>query len=298
MRLNKGAFKGCTLLTDVTIPNSVKIIGHFAFANSSLEKITIPDSVTEIYGAAFYNCSFKSVTIPENVTKLDVWAFAYNVFLEKVNYNAKDCSVGAYVLINGSQENCSSPFEHCPSLDTIIIGKNVEKIPEAIFTDTYIRSITIPENVTDVGDYAFYKCSNLEKVYWNAKNSGNITMANANRVHIGVVNVFGNCKNLSNVIFGENVEYIPKFLLGNSGGTIDIVIGKNCKRIGEYAFFRYPKCTVYGTVINKITFKEKKGWHYTFPDGTEGQIYEEELQGPKGAAQTMSEVDYLEIYRR
>lgn len=52
-----GAFAGCSSLTDITIPNSVKTIGSSAFYNcSNLTDITIPNSVTRIEDYAFYWC--------------------------------------------------------------------------------------------------------------------------------------------------------------------------------------------------------------------------------------------------
>ena len=55
--IGSSAFYGCTSLTSITIPNSVKSIGANAFSNcSSLRSITIPNSVTSIGSSAFYGC--------------------------------------------------------------------------------------------------------------------------------------------------------------------------------------------------------------------------------------------------
>ena len=56
--IGEDAFRGCNLLTSVTIGNGVKSIGECAFSScSSLKNITIPDSVTEIGWSAFSGCS-------------------------------------------------------------------------------------------------------------------------------------------------------------------------------------------------------------------------------------------------
>ena len=52
------AFKNCSSLTSINIPNSVTSIGGYAFYNcSSLTSIEISNSLTSIESRAFYGCS-------------------------------------------------------------------------------------------------------------------------------------------------------------------------------------------------------------------------------------------------
>ena len=71
------AFKKCTELTSVTIPNSVTSIGYAAFSGcSGLKNVTIPDSVTSIGSCAFWGCGgLTSVTIPNSMTSIGDSAF-------------------------------------------------------------------------------------------------------------------------------------------------------------------------------------------------------------------------------
>ena len=75
--IGKSAFKWCSSLTSVTIPNSVTSIEYEAFELcSSLTSVTIPNSVTSIGNYAFNNCfSLTSVTIPNSVTSIGYYAF-------------------------------------------------------------------------------------------------------------------------------------------------------------------------------------------------------------------------------
>ena len=75
--IGRSAFRECTSLTSITIPNSVTSIGEEAFyACGHLTSVTIPDSVTSIGRSAFAFCSsLTSVTIPNRVTSIGGSAF-------------------------------------------------------------------------------------------------------------------------------------------------------------------------------------------------------------------------------
>ena len=71
------AFKDCTSLTSITIPDNIVEIWYCAFEGcSSLSSITIPNGVTSIGDGAFSGCSgLMSVTIPDSVTWIGEYAF-------------------------------------------------------------------------------------------------------------------------------------------------------------------------------------------------------------------------------
>ena len=70
-------FDGCTGLTKVNLPQSLKIIGMTAFADcKNLTHIEIPDGVTLIGWASFWNCTgLKEIVLPESVTTIQNSAF-------------------------------------------------------------------------------------------------------------------------------------------------------------------------------------------------------------------------------
>ena len=75
--LGYSVFKGCSVLTSVTIPSSVTSIDPRAFEGcSGLTSLIIPSSVTSIGWNAFEGCSgLTSITIPSSVTEIGGAAF-------------------------------------------------------------------------------------------------------------------------------------------------------------------------------------------------------------------------------
>ncbi len=85
--IGERAFERCRSLTSITIPDSVTSIGSSAFSNcSKLTSITIPDGVTSIGDFAFYLCTMTSITIPDSVTSIGEMAFGVCSFLTAVTF--------------------------------------------------------------------------------------------------------------------------------------------------------------------------------------------------------------------
>ena len=75
--IEPNAFRECSALTSINIPNSVNSIGKAAFLGcSSLTSINIPSSVNSIGVGAFSGCSsLTSINIPSSVTSIEDYAF-------------------------------------------------------------------------------------------------------------------------------------------------------------------------------------------------------------------------------
>lgn len=155
-----GTFSHCTNLTSVVLPNSITDIGSLTFSEcSSLASITIPNGVTHIGGSAFESCtSLTSVIIPNSVTQMEHSAFEGCTNLESVRISDNLTTIE------------EGTFKDCSNLVSVIIGNNVQEIKGSssiggAFEGCYrLPAVTIPNSVTKLGDYTFYKCSNLKSI--------------------------------------------------------------------------------------------------------------------------------------
>ena len=148
---SKKLISGCK---NSIIPNdgSVTSIGFSAFENcSELTNITIPSDITLIFPYAFRGCSgLTSVTIPDSVTYIDSSAF-YGC--DNLKYNEYD---NGYYLGNSDNPYVALIRAKNTSISSCIINENTKIIyPYAFYNCSGLTSVTIPNSVTSIGNYAF-----------------------------------------------------------------------------------------------------------------------------------------------
>lgn len=280
------AFYNCTALKDAIIPENVTTIGSYAFYNcTSLESVVIPDSVTSVGEYAFYNCTaVKSLTIGAGVKTVGKEAFKDCVAIEEVHFNA--------VAMNDLSENYA--FYNIGTYGSgikLTIGTEVTRIPNFLFYSVYslktvsfekgskcasignyafcwcenIKDISIPDSVTSVGTYAFYR-SGLTSL----KIGKNVTSIGANAFEwcMGLKSLtipesvtsigfeaFYWCTSLEELNFNavamndlSNNAYVFHYIGKDSGG-VKVTFGASVTKIPAYLF-------QYGTYITSVEFAQ------------------------------------------
>ena len=164
MEIKKEAFEGSEI-TEVTIPESVSIIGAEAFSDCyKLAGITIPESVTAIGNRTFSNCyMLAGITIPESVTAIGDRAFSDCWNLEKIaiHQNVEEIVDNPFQRCNSELEIAvDSGNERFEVKDGVLFDKKEKRLITALGKEKY----EVPEGTKIIGDYAFYECSELSEI--------------------------------------------------------------------------------------------------------------------------------------
>ena len=149
------AFRGCSALKKVTIPQSVTSIGDSAFAGChNLDSVTINDATTSIGSWAFDECyKLTTLSLGKNITTIGDYAFLDCHTLDNVTIPPSVTSIG------------KSAFYRCYALTTLSLGENIEKIGSYAFAECgHLTNVTIPEKVKTIEPYTFGWCTSLKYI--------------------------------------------------------------------------------------------------------------------------------------
>ena len=201
------AFSDCDSLTSVTIGNGVTDIGEKAFYDcANLTNVVVGDiggGSISIGSAAFAKCNLTDITIGDGV--------------KLIGSNAFDSQKSKNVHIFSLVSWCNISFENY-SANPLYQNGNLYMNRELV------TELSIPSNVTQINDYAFYNCASINKV----------TISN-NVISIGN-SAFYNCIGLTSADLGNSVKSIGISAFRQCIKLEQIVIPESVTSIGNYAF--------------------------------------------------------------
>ena len=161
------AFNGCDNLTSITIPTSVTSIGNAAFANChSLTSITIPASVVSIGWGVFSACqALTEIKVDAaNPAYIAIDGVLFDKNMTTVIQRPEKRSETSYTIPSGVTTIAEGAFWGNTELTSITIPNDVSMIGDRAFSHSGLTSVTLPVSVTQIGYSLFWNCKELTDV--------------------------------------------------------------------------------------------------------------------------------------
>ncbi len=205
-------------ITNVVIGEGITSIGYGTFEDHyNLEKVVLPESLRSIGAAAFYKCTcLGDINIPDNIVHVNVDAFTNTSWFDNQPDGPVYVGKSLYKL------------KGIKSKLTIKEG-TVEIAPYAFMDDAgnsneKLRSVSMPDSVTKIGHYAFYKCTGLTDI----------------KISNGLESIgswaFYSCENLKEISIPESVNYIGETAFAGCISVSEITVPETVDEISSWAF--------------------------------------------------------------
>lgn len=212
--IEKGAFGGCTFITNVELPNTIKKVADGAFWNcKALNSLTLPDSVEVIGNGVFLGAGLTSFSWPAAIASIPSETF-------------KDCGkLKSFSVPKGVLTIGNGTFQGCGQLEDLKLPNTLTEIGDRAFQGcASIKSIVLPDNLLKIGNEAFASCFLLEKI--------NIP----NEIAVLENGLFAQCSSLRTFVVPYTIKKIENRVFQGCGKlkTIDLPLSLLC--LGDAAF--------------------------------------------------------------
>jgi len=239
-RVGDWVFYGCSNLTSVSLPSTLKAIGSYAFGACSVQTIFLPDSVRILAGNAFNSCSrLTNISVnPTNTyfsTENGILYSKDKTVLLTYPRGKQDVTFTIPAYVNSIGE---SAFSTCNYLTTVNIPNTVTNMGAHAFSYMQgITSVAIPASITNIKNSAFASCSNLASINLSEGLDSIGTYA------------FDHCIKLTSIVIPEGVSYLGSNSFSYCSGLGSVSIPAGITTLG-YSIFSN------NTSLTYITFSE------------------------------------------
>ena len=217
--IGERAFYSCkSLMTEVSFPESVRIIHNSAFSSSAIQgNLSLPHNLESLGSSAFSSCSglTGSLVIPDRIKVIPSSAFSSCGF------------TGTLTLPNGLEEIKESAFYGTKFKGELSIPSGVSIIGSSAFNGTIFNgTLVLPKELISLGSSAFNGCWRLSGVVEIPENIISVPSS-----------VFSGCTGLEGIKLHKDVEVIEASAFNNCNRLYSIVCeAKNPPTINANSF--------------------------------------------------------------
>ena len=228
----------------VTIPNTVKTLRTYAFANcTGVTTIKFSTKLTTIGAKAFSGCTgITTLSLPSTTTSIKDGAFDYCTKLKKITIPVgvktidwtlfRCCKSLKNIKVAAKNKNYTS-------VDGIVYNKKKTKV---IFCgEGKSGKVTMPSTVTTIGESAYYYCTKITSIVFS-KNITQIKPA-----------AFWGCSGLKSVSLPSKLTYVESGTFNSCYGLESINLPVKLKTIDSLAFsgcYRLKSITIRKNITN------------------------------------------------
>lgn len=252
------AFKD-NALGDFVLPDNMTTIDNYAFAYAGITSITLPNNLTSIGKYAFSNNNLGEIVIPSSVTTIDTNAFN-NAGITKIEFEGENIEkIADYAFAENK-------------LGEVKLPSSITKIGNRAFLNAGITSISLPDEVTSIGEYAFYNNFNGNHENYNKIKSFKIPTG----VTAVPTGLFQANSELVEVEFHNNIKTIGQDAF-NQTNLDKLYLPEGITSIGARAFFGgdkvQPVIVIPSTVTNISILTPFNTPTYALVNNTTSTVY-------------------------
>ena len=239
VKIEGKAFEDNQVITNISIPDSVKEMGNYVFSNcKELCSIEMPTTITRITEGTFYNCEkLFNLKIHGDLQYIDKYAFEGCKSMKTFDFGNSLKEIGYQAFRNcKSLEEAIMPdtitglggyiFESCISLKKVHINEGRVNIMQGLFDGCVnLQEINIPDTVVNICENAFYGCEKLSAI--KLPNSLKVIEERA----------FYKCSNLQDVELPSNLSKIENSAFAYCAQIKEIVLPDSITSLGEFVFY-------------------------------------------------------------
>ena len=280
--IGDSAFAGCTGLTELTLPNSVTSIEEKAFSDcSDLSKIISLAEIPPVCGSGVFDGVNKTnceLIIPGGSVaaykQAEGWKEFSNIRLlaaisgrcgDSITWTLDD---SLNLTLSGSGEMWNYNRKDLPFKDygikTVTIGDGITSIGDYAFVYcSGVTELTLPSSVTGIGNSAFEGCSGVTELTLPSSVTGignsafegcsgvtELTLPNS-VTSIGE-SAFDGCSGLTKLTLPNSLTEIGKYAFRGCRGLTELILPNSVRSIGDYAFYSCRGLTEL-TLSNSLT---------------------------------------------